>query len=292
MADTSTPNLRARCSSDGNDGIRRDLAAAREAYNNNDTLFSRRAHALTAQSLHIEGDLAPSRRSDAVDPVCNPGPASPIFTSLPSPTPPISAQSMLTPPVYNGAAAPSSPPKELPYTELGHDASETSVGKSALGASLDGAVTIVTLVMLAMCLELSTAQLEKLLGGAVVALTVAAACREYARFSADYSHFYRECARERWELDNFPQGTWSHPLSVHYSCIVPCAPCVAGEEGEMVELYQGKGVAAPDALAAIRALSKYPDVFVELMMVQELGLALVRAIVLPLPRFSPLLTSR
>lgn len=45
----------------------------------------------------------------------------------------------------------------------------------------------------------------------------------------------------------------------------------------MIQIYTQRGMSVDDAEAAIAVLSRYPDVFVDLMMTQELGLAVVSA---------------
>ena len=45
-----------------------------------------------------------------------------------------------------------------------------------------------------------------------------------------------------------------------------------GEVKEMVELYVEKGISKPDAETIIGTMAKYPDFFVDHMMVEELGL--------------------
>lgn len=54
----------------------------------------------------------------------------------------------------------------------------------------------------------------------------------------------------RWELENFPEG----------------------EIQEMVDLYTQKGMSEEDARVVIERMAKYPDFFVNIMMVEELEL--------------------
>lgn len=60
----------------------------------------------------------------------------------------------------------------------------------------------------------------------------------------------REREREAWELENFKEG----------------------EIQEMIEIYTGKGMSAADAELVIRVCAKYEDLFVDMMLVDELGI--------------------
>ena len=60
----------------------------------------------------------------------------------------------------------------------------------------------------------------------------------------------RERDREKWELENFKEG----------------------EISEMVEIYKGKGMAEEDAELVMRVCAKYEDLFVDMMLVDELGI--------------------
>lgn len=48
--------------------------------------------------------------------------------------------------------------------------------------------------------------------------------------------------------------------------------CVEGEIEEMIDLYVAKGVSSTDARIIIHTLAKYPEAFLDHMMVEELGL--------------------
>jgi DNA damage-binding protein 1 len=61
----------------------------------------------------------------------------------------------------------------------------------------------------------------------------------------------REREREKWELENFKEG----------------------EVMEMVEIYKGKGMAEEDAELVMRVCAKYDDLFVDMMLVDELGIS-------------------
>ena len=55
---------------------------------------------------------------------------------------------------------------------------------------------------------------------------------------------------EKWEVDNYPEG----------------------EKQEMVELYMEKGIPKKDAESMTKILSKHKKAWVDIMMVEELGL--------------------
>lgn len=93
---------------------------------------------------------------------------------------------------------------------------------------------------------------------------------DYVSSKAEIDFALREQRREQWcvagggggeatrsaltpvdrELENFPEG----------------------EEQEMVELYTNRGMSESDATAVIKTFAKYPKLFVDLMMYQELNL--------------------
>ena len=86
-----------------------------------------------------------------------------------------------------------------------------------------------------------------LLSGALAsACVICLACRSH--FERYQKHYSRERSREEWELENYKEG----------------------EIREMVELYESKGMSPADAMSIIRKMSKYPNFFVDVMMVEEL----------------------
>jgi hypothetical protein len=115
---------------------------------------------------------------------------------------------------------------------------------------LAGAATAAVLLALCGTLGLDLPVSSRLCAGAGAGLSVAHALRDWLRYVSEASVYARERAREAWELENFPEG----------------------ERREMIELYTTGGVSEADAVAAVSALSRYPHVFVELMMAQELKL--------------------
>ncbi|KAK5578110.1 hypothetical protein RB653_003063 [Dictyostelium firmibasis] len=75
----------------------------------------------------------------------------------------------------------------------------------------------------------------------------------------EYNFYESEKKREVWEYDNY----------------------VEGEQREMVELYSLKGMEENDAIKVVELLSKYKDLFVDIMMTEELNLLPVELLLSP-----------
>ena len=73
---------------------------------------------------------------------------------------------------------------------------------------------------------------------------------EFISGTAELDHARRERAREEWEVEHNVQG----------------------EIDEMVEIYENKGFPSEDAKALVQIISKDPKRFVDIMMVEELGI--------------------
>lgn len=73
---------------------------------------------------------------------------------------------------------------------------------------------------------------------------------EFISGAAELEHAKRERAREEWEVEHNVQG----------------------EIDEMVEIYEQKGFPHEDAVGLVRIISKDPKRFVDIMMVEELGI--------------------
>lgn len=67
---------------------------------------------------------------------------------------------------------------------------------------------------------------------------------------AEQEHIMKERQREYWEYDTYPEG----------------------EIKEMIDLYEAKGMSRKDAVKIIKLMAPHRDFFVDVMMVQELGL--------------------
>jgi len=73
---------------------------------------------------------------------------------------------------------------------------------------------------------------------------------DYVHRRADKIFGENEREREKWECDNF----------------------IEGEQKEMVELYVAKGMKKEDAETVIKLMSKYEELFIDVMMAEELGI--------------------
>ena len=73
---------------------------------------------------------------------------------------------------------------------------------------------------------------------------------DFLSSKAEHEYATTEKKREKWEFDNFPEG----------------------EKKEMVEIYMQRGMKEEDAKIIIDTMAKYENIFVDVMMVEELGL--------------------
>jgi len=89
---------------------------------------------------------------------------------------------------------------------------------------------------------------------------------DYANKQAEKTFGETERAREKWECENYLEG----------------------EQKEMVELYVNKGLKREDAETAIALLSKNQELFIDIMMAEELGIAPYNGLH---PRLSGLMTA-
>ncbi|CAK0822258.1 unnamed protein product [Prorocentrum cordatum] len=122
--------------------------------------------------------------------------------------------------------------------------------KSVIFGGLDGIITTFAIVSAVEGGGLS--QKTALLMGIanLVADALSMGVGDYLSESAEQAYVMREQAREIWETENYLEG----------------------EIAEMVEIYVQKGMLEEHAKEYIRILALYPKVFVESMMVDELGL--------------------
>lgn len=122
--------------------------------------------------------------------------------------------------------------------------------KSFVYGGLDGIVTTFAVVAGVAGANLS-ASLIFILGVAnLVADGISMAFGDYLSTKAENEYIAAERVRETWETRNYPDG----------------------EKREMTELYMEKGISETDAKIAVEALSKIEKPWVDIMMVEELGL--------------------
>ena len=122
--------------------------------------------------------------------------------------------------------------------------------KSFVYGGLDGIVTTFAVVAGVAGADLSTG-LVLILGVAnLIADGISMAFGDYLSTKAENEYMAAERVRETWETRNYPEG----------------------EKREMVELYMQKGIPEADAKSAVDILSKHEKPWVDIMMVEELGL--------------------
>ncbi|ETO28210.1 hypothetical protein RFI_08923 [Reticulomyxa filosa] len=73
---------------------------------------------------------------------------------------------------------------------------------------------------------------------------------DYLSESAEYDFARSERDREKWEFENFQEG----------------------EILEMIEIYETKGITKEDAEVILRTMAKYPDFFIDHMLIEELNI--------------------
>lgn len=130
-----------------------------------------------------------------------------------------------------------------------HDAFGDYV-KAGVFGGLDGIITTFAVVASVAGADLKV-EVVLVMGFAnLLADGVSMAFGEYIGEDAEIKYKKVERKREAWELSSYPEG----------------------EVKEMIDLYKEKGFSEEDANTVINTMSKYPEFFVDHMMVQELGL--------------------
>ncbi len=122
--------------------------------------------------------------------------------------------------------------------------------KSFVYGGLDGIVTTFAVVAGVAGANLS-ASVVLILGVAnLIADGISMAFGDYLSTKAENDYMAAERVRETWEMKNYPEG----------------------EKLEMVEFYMEKGIPETDAKTAVDILSKHEKAWIDIMMVEELGL--------------------
>lgn len=122
--------------------------------------------------------------------------------------------------------------------------------KSFVYGGLDGIVTTFAVVAGVAGANLS-ASVVLILGVAnLIADGISMAFGDYLSTKAEKEYMAAERGRETWETRNYPEG----------------------EKREMIEIYMAKGIPEADAKTVVEALSKHEKSWIDIMMVEELGL--------------------
>ncbi|MHB8897292.1 MAG: VIT1/CCC1 transporter family protein [Thermoguttaceae bacterium] len=137
-----------------------------------------------------------------------------------------------------------------PRAEEKHQRGQGRYLKSAVYGGLDGIVTTFAVVAGVAGAELS-AGIVLILGFAnLLADGLSMAVGDYLSTKSELEYEKAERERERWEIENYPDG----------------------EKREMVELYVAKGLPKEDAHTVVEIFARNKETWVEVMMVEELGI--------------------
>eukprot|EP01099_Mayorella_cantabrigiensis_P004243 TRINITY_DN317_c0_g1_i2.p1 TRINITY_DN317_c0_g1~~TRINITY_DN317_c0_g1_i2.p1 ORF type:complete len:226 (-),score=13.72 TRINITY_DN317_c0_g1_i2:329-1006(-) len=130
------------------------------------------------------------------------------------------------------------------------DSRAIQLGKPCAFYGSLGVVASMCSITLLYPLHISVYQTLLISLGFLCSLSLWSALSEFNLKKLEYDVYTWERKREKWECDNF----------------------IEGERKEMIEIYQNKGLSREDAEKVIRTLSSNTELFVDLMMVEELGI--------------------
>lgn len=122
--------------------------------------------------------------------------------------------------------------------------------KSIVFGGVDGIITTFAVVAGAVGGDLGVDVILILGLSSVFADAVSMGVGDALSTHSENEYILMEKERETWELENYRQG----------------------EIDEMIDLYVSKGMSTEDAKECIHLLAKYPELFVDVMMKEELGL--------------------
>jgi hypothetical protein len=137
---------------------------------------------------------------------------------------------------------------KMSIEESGHHTGDSSIGLGLFHGSLEGLSTSTLLLIVSYTSGVPPQAAWRLCSCACAGLAALAGLRSWLRHGAHARMYWREHARESWELQHYPEG----------------------ESREMVELWEAWGVPHAAAETAIAALLPSRAFFVDLMMAQEL----------------------
>ena len=129
-----------------------------------------------------------------------------------------------------------------------HQSEQGQFIKSLIYGGLDGIITTFAVVAAGASLD---AAVVLILGFAnLIADGLSMAIGDYLSTRAEQEYQATERAREEWEVDNYPEG----------------------EQRELVELYEARGFSRDDAEIVVGIISKNHTAWVDIMMIEELGI--------------------
>jgi vacuolar iron transporter family protein len=122
--------------------------------------------------------------------------------------------------------------------------------KSVVYGGLDGIITTFAVVAGVAGASLSTGVVLIMGFANLVADGISMAIGDYLSSKSEREYEAAEKQREAWEVEHYPEG----------------------EKKELVEIYEAKGVSRPDAESMVGILAKHQRAWVDVMMVEELGI--------------------
>jgi len=131
-----------------------------------------------------------------------------------------------------------------------HRSGEGQYVKSIIYGGLDGIITTFAVVAGVEGASLSPGVVMILGGANLLADGLSMAIGDFLSTRSEQEYNRAERRREAWEVEHYPEG----------------------EKQELIELYTAKGIPEADAHVMVEALAKHPEAWVDVMMVQELGI--------------------
>ncbi len=122
--------------------------------------------------------------------------------------------------------------------------------KSFVYGGLDGTITTFAVVAGVAGASLNSSVILILGFANLIADGIAMAFGDFLSTRAEQQYQASERKREEWELENYPEG----------------------EKKELREVYEAKGISSEDAETLVEILAKHPEIMVDTMMVEELGI--------------------
>jgi VIT1/CCC1 family predicted Fe2+/Mn2+ transporter len=136
------------------------------------------------------------------------------------------------------------------YAKEMHQHEQGQYVKSLIYGGLDGIITTFAVVSGVAGASLP-AGVVLILGFAnLVADGLSMGIGDYLSTKAESEYKAGERERETWEVDHYPEG----------------------EKQEMVEIYKGKGMSEEDAKAMVEIMARYKEAWLDIMMLEELGI--------------------